>query len=85
MIGVGAAYLYSMIAAFLPFLFPDALKGPEGHMPVYFEAAVVIIALVFVGQVLELSARRTHGRRRSAPCWTLPPRQPGRITPISIP
>ncbi len=61
MIGVGTAYLYSMIAAFLPFLFPEALKSAGGHMPVYFEAAVVIIALVFVGQVLELNARERTG------------------------
>ncbi|MEO0976844.1 MAG: heavy metal translocating P-type ATPase [Pseudomonadota bacterium] len=61
MIGVGTAYLYSMIAAFLPFLFPDTLKGASGHMPVYFEAAVVIVALVFVGQVLELNARERTG------------------------
>ncbi|CTQ54687.1 Copper-transporting P-type ATPase [Roseibium album] len=61
MIGVGAAYLYSMVAAFMPFLFPDTLKGASGHMPVYFEAAVVIIALVFVGQVLELNARERTG------------------------
>ena len=61
MIGVGTAYFYSMIAAFLPFLFPDALKGASGHMPVYFEAAVVIVALVFVGQVLELNARERTG------------------------
>ncbi|MBG6154528.1 Cu+-exporting ATPase [Labrenzia sp. EL_159] len=61
MIGVGAAYLYSMIAAFMPFLFPDTLKGAGGHMPVYFEAAVVIVALVFVGQVLELNARERTG------------------------
>lgn len=80
MIGVGAAYLYSMIAAFLPFLFPDALKGPEGHMPVYFEAAVVIIALVFVGQVLELSARERTGDAISA-LLDLAPKTARRITP----
>ncbi|MET1413472.1 heavy metal translocating P-type ATPase [Roseibium sp. HPY-6] len=61
MIGVGAAYLYSMTAAFMPFLFPDTLKGTSGHLPVYFEAAVVIVALVFVGQVLELNARERTG------------------------
>jgi len=80
MIGVGAAYLYSMIAAFLPFLFPDALKGPEGHMPVYFEAAVVIIALVFVGQVLELSARERTGDAIRA-LLDLAPKTARRITP----
>lgn len=61
MIGVGAAYLYSVVALFLPQLFPAGLQMPGGHMPVYFEAAVVIIALVFVGQVLELRARERTG------------------------
>ena len=61
MIGVGAAYLYSTIATFFPHLFPAGLQMAGGHMPVYFEAAVVIIALVFVGQVLELRARERTG------------------------
>jgi Cu+-exporting ATPase len=61
MIGVGTAYLYSAVATFLPGLFPAGLKMEGGHMPVYYEAAVVIIALVFVGQVLELRARERTG------------------------
>jgi len=61
MIGVGAAFAYSTIATFLPGLFPAGLKMASGHLPVYFEAAVVIIALVFVGQVLELRARERTG------------------------
>lgn len=61
MIGVGTAYTYSTIATFLPHLFPSGLQMPGGHLPVYFEAAVVIIALVFVGQVLELRARERTG------------------------
>lgn len=60
MLGVGAAYIYSAVALFAPGLFPDDLKM-NGHMPVYFEASVVIIALVFVGQVLELRARAKTG------------------------
>ncbi|TYC49297.1 heavy metal translocating P-type ATPase [Rhodobacterales bacterium] len=80
MIGVGAAYLYSMIAAFLPFLFPDTLKGPEGYMPVYFEASVVIVALVFVGQVLELNARERTGDAIRA-LLDLAPKTARRITP----
>nr|WP_306265061.1 heavy metal translocating P-type ATPase [Pararhizobium sp. IMCC3301] len=60
MLGVGAAYLYSVVAVLFPGLFPEALLT-EGHAPVYFEAAVVIIALVFVGQVLELRARERTG------------------------
>ena len=47
--------------SFLPHLFPAGLQMAGGHMPVYFEAAVVIIALVFVGQVLELRARERTG------------------------
>ena len=61
MIGVGAAYLYSVTATFFPQLFPVGLKMAGGHMPVYYEASVVIIALVFVGQVLELRARERTG------------------------
>jgi len=61
MIGVGSAYLYSTAATFLPDLFPAGLKMQGGHVPVYYEAAVVIIALVFVGQVLELRARERTG------------------------
>ncbi len=59
-IGVGAAYLYSVVATFLPGVFPHHLAH-GGHPPVYFEAAVVIVALVFVGQVLELKARERTG------------------------
>ncbi len=61
MIGVGTAYVYSAVATFVPGLFPAGLKMEGGHMPVYYEAAVVIIALVFVGQVLELRARERTG------------------------
>ncbi len=61
MLGVGAAFLYSLVATLAPQLFPAALKSVGGTVPVYFEAAVVIIALVFVGQVLELRARERTG------------------------
>ncbi len=61
MLGVGAAYGYSVVATFFPGLFPENLQIAGGHMPVYYEAAVVIIALVFLGQVLELGARERTG------------------------
>lgn len=61
MLGVGAAYGYSVVATLFPGLFPEGIRGAGGHVPVYFEAAVVIIALVFVGQVLELRARERTG------------------------
>lgn len=59
-IGVGAAYLYSIFATFLPGLFPEEYRMGPG-VGTYFEAAVVIIALVFLGQVLELRARERTG------------------------
>lgn len=80
MIGVGAAYGYSTIATFLPSLFPAGLQMPSGHLPVYFEAAVVIIALVFVGQVLELRARERTGDAIRA-LLDLAPKMARRITP----
>lgn len=61
MLGVGAAYGYSVIATFFPGLFPAHFQQTGGHVPVYFEAAAVIVALVFVGQVLELRARERTG------------------------
>ena len=59
-IGVGTAYGYSLIATFLPFLFPPSFRE-NGVIPVYFEASAVIVALIFVGQVLELKARERTG------------------------
>lgn len=59
-LGVGAAYFYSIFATFLPGLFPEQYRMGHG-VGTYFEAAVVIIALVFVGQVLELRARERTG------------------------
>jgi Cu+-exporting ATPase len=59
-LGVAAAYLYSIFATFLPGLFPEQYWMGQG-VGTYFEAAVVIITLVFVGQVLELRARERTG------------------------
>ncbi|MBD0413541.1 heavy metal translocating P-type ATPase [Oryzicola mucosus] len=60
-IGVGAAYLYSVVATLFPDIFPHEFRGHGEAVPVYFEAAAVIIALVFLGQVLELKARERTG------------------------
>ena len=59
-LGVGAAYGYSLIAAFFPGLLPHTMRH-SGSVPVYFEAAAVITALVLLGQVLELRARGETG------------------------
>lgn len=56
-IGTGAAYVYSLIAALMPGLFPDTFRNAHGQVALYFEAAGVIITLILLGQVLELKAR----------------------------
>ncbi len=80
MLGVGAAYAYSVLATFLPGLFPEGLRTATGHVPVYYEAAVVIVALVFLGQVLELRARERTGDAVRA-LLRLAPATARRITP----
>jgi len=61
-LGTGAAWLYSIVATLAPGLFPQALRGEDGAVAVYFEAAAVITVLVLLGQVLELRAReKTSG------------------------
>ncbi len=62
-LGVGAAYLYSLFAAFFPGFLPAGFRTADGVAPVYFEAAAVITTLVLLGQVLELRAR---GRTQNA-------------------
>jgi Cu+-exporting ATPase len=56
-LGVGVAWLFSVIGTFFPDLFPVTLRREDGTVPAYFEAAAVITALVLLGQVLELRAR----------------------------
>jgi Cu+-exporting ATPase len=55
-LGVGAAYVYSVIATFAPGVFPDSFRIMD-EVAVYFEPAAVIVVLVLLGQVLELRAR----------------------------
>jgi P-type Cu+ transporter len=60
-IGVGTAYAFSVVATFLPDIFPHSFRMHGGSVPVYFEAAAVIVTLVFLGQILELKARERTG------------------------
>jgi P-type Cu+ transporter len=60
-LGVGVAYVYSLVATVLPDIFPHSFRGHGGGVPVYFEAAAVITTLVLLGQVLELKARAQTG------------------------
>ena len=56
-LGMGAAFLDSLVATLVPVAFPAAFREMDGSVPVYFEAAAVITTLVLLGQVLELQAR----------------------------
>mgnify|MGYP000389147030 CR=1 FL=1 len=79
MFGVGAAFGYSVVAVLFPGVFPQNFRM-DGHVPVYFESAVVIVALVFLGQVLELRARERTGDAIRA-LLDLAPKTARRITP----
>ena len=59
-IGTGVAWLYSVVATLAPGIFPVAFRSGD-VVPVYFEAAAVIVVLVLLGQVLELKARERTG------------------------
>lgn len=59
-LGVGVAYIYSIVALLFSGIFPASFKK-EGEVGVYFEAAAVIVTLVLLGQVLELKARSKTG------------------------
>lgn len=60
-LGVGLAYVYSIVAALFPGIFPKSFRGKAGEVGMYFEAAAVIVTLVLLGQVLELRARSRTG------------------------
>ncbi|MEO7865786.1 MAG: heavy metal-binding domain-containing protein, partial [Sphingomicrobium sp.] len=61
-LGIGVAFSYSVVATVAPQIFPDSMRTMGGMVPVYFEAAAVITALVLLGQVLELRARSATGK-----------------------
>lgn len=60
-LGVGVAYLYSVVAKLFPQIFPASFRSSTGEVAVYFEAAAMITTLVLLGQVLELKARSRTG------------------------
>jgi len=60
--GVGAAYIFSIVAVLAPGIFPEGFRGAGGHVGVYFEAAAVIVTLVLLGQLMELRAREGTGK-----------------------
>jgi len=78
-IGTGAAYAYSVVATFLPGVFPAGFRAEGGTVAVYFEAGAVITVLVLLGQVLELRAREQTGGAIRA-LLNLAPKTARRIT-----
>jgi Cu+-exporting ATPase len=82
-LGVGVAYTYSLVATLFPDMFPHQFRGHGGTVPVYFEAAAVIVALVFLGQVLELKARERTGSAIRA-LLDLAPKTARRISSDSV-
>ncbi|MBN9248593.1 MAG: heavy metal translocating P-type ATPase [Hyphomicrobium sp.] len=79
-LGTGVAWIYSVVAVLFPQIFPASLRGMDGAVPVYFEAAAVITVLVLVGQVLELRAReQTSGAIRAL--LNLAPKTARRLKP----
>jgi Cu+-exporting ATPase len=56
-LGTGVAYVCSLVAALAPGIFPASFRDHDGQVPLYFEAAAVIVTVVLLGQVLELRAR----------------------------
>ncbi|NNF35641.1 MAG: copper-translocating P-type ATPase [Saprospiraceae bacterium] len=63
LLGAGSAFLYSVFALLFPEVLPDSFKDPGGNVHLYFEATVVILTLVLLGQVIEA---RAHSRTGSA-------------------
>ncbi|RZT91302.1 Cu2+-exporting ATPase [Ancylomarina subtilis] len=62
-IGVGSAYIFSVLALLIPDIFPNQFKDSLGNVHLYFEAAAVILTLVLLGQMLELKA---HSKTNAA-------------------
>jgi Cu+-exporting ATPase len=71
-LGVGAAFLFSAAAMLAPGIFPETMRT-HGKIPIYFEAAAVIIVLVLLGQMLELRARSRTGSAIKALLNLAPP------------
>jgi P-type Cu+ transporter len=60
-LGVAVSYAYSLVATVFPGLFPGSFRDEMGNVGTYYEAAATIVALVLLGQVMELRARSRTG------------------------
>ncbi|HYI09551.1 MAG TPA: heavy metal translocating P-type ATPase [Thermoanaerobaculia bacterium] len=79
-LGVAVAFIYSLVATVAPNLFPPTFRDAMGHVGVYYEAAAAIVALVLLGQVMELRARSRTGAAIRA-LLGLAPKTARRATP----
>ncbi|HEX6178887.1 MAG TPA: heavy metal translocating P-type ATPase, partial [Thermoanaerobaculia bacterium] len=79
-LGVSVAFVYSVVATVAPTLFPASFQDAMGHVAVYYEAAAAIVALVLLGQVMELRARSRTGAAIRA-LLGLAPKTARRVTP----
>ncbi|MCO5114616.1 MAG: heavy metal translocating P-type ATPase [Bdellovibrionaceae bacterium] len=79
-LGTGVAYIFSIVATFWPHIFPESFRVHGGMVPLYYEAAAVIITLVLLGQILELRARNQTGNAIRA-LMELAPKTARRVLP----
>jgi Cu+-exporting ATPase len=79
-LGVAVAFVYSVVATVAPNVFPPVFRDAMGHVGVYYEAAAAIVALVLLGQVMELRARSRTGAAIRA-LLGLAPKTARRVTP----
>jgi len=82
-VGIGVSYAYSVVALFLPTIFPPSFRSQGGGVAVYFEAAAVIVVLVLLGQVLELGARSERAPPFARFCILLPRLPSGSVTTVA--
>ena len=78
--GVSIAFIYSCIALAFPNIFPASIRDSYGNVPVYFEAASVIIVLVLLGQILELQARE-NTQKAIQSLLKIAPKHAKKVTP----
>jgi len=60
-LGIGAAYVFSVVALLAPSLFPHEMRH-GGQTGLYFEAAAIITVLAVLGEYLQERARRRTGQ-----------------------
>jgi len=60
-LGVAAAFIFSIVALLFPDIMPHEIRGHNHEIPLYFEAVTVILTLVILGQLMEAAAHKKTG------------------------